>query len=154
MIRIGRRVWLTRSIVLPLAQSLKIAQGVASGDLTGEISVTGSDEPARLQQALKGMQENLRDTIRRIAESSNLLASASEELSCVTEDATRGLHQQNQEIEQAATAVNQMTAAVAVVGGGDVPAGFRGRGGAHGVALGLEMPRMETKAQEEVQRRR
>ncbi|MDP0919189.1 methyl-accepting chemotaxis protein, partial [Klebsiella pneumoniae] len=90
---------------------LKVAQGVASGDLTGEISVTGKDEPARLQQALKGMQENLRDTIRQIAESSNQLASASEELSCVTEDATRGLYQQNQEIEQAATAVNQMTAA-------------------------------------------
>lgn len=30
----------------------------------------------------------------------------------MTEDATRGLHQQTQEIEQAATAVNQMTAAV------------------------------------------
>jgi methyl-accepting chemotaxis protein len=40
------------------------------------------------------------------------LASASEELSCVTEDATRGLHQQSLEIDQAATAVNQMTAAV------------------------------------------
>ncbi|MBK5476140.1 methyl-accepting chemotaxis protein [Pseudomonas sp. TH21] len=112
LITIGLAVWLTRSIVLPLAQSLKVAQGVASGDLTGNISVTGNDEPARLQQALKGMQENLRDTIRRISESSNQLASASEELSCVTEDATRGLHQQNQEIEQAATAVNQMTAAV------------------------------------------
>ena len=112
LITVGLAVWLTRSIVLPLAQSLKVAQSVASGDLTGEIRVSGSDEPARLQQALKGMQENLRDTIRRIAESSNQLASASEELSCVTEDATRGLHQQNQEIEQAATAVNQMTAAV------------------------------------------
>ncbi|CRM38050.1 methyl-accepting chemotaxis protein [Pseudomonas sp. 58 R 3] len=112
LITIGLAVWLTRSIVLPLAQSLKVAQGVAGGDLTGEINVTGNDEPARLQQALKGMQANLRDTIRRIAESSNQLASASEELSCVTEDATRGLHQQNQEIEQAATAVNQMTAAV------------------------------------------
>ncbi|MBD8671163.1 methyl-accepting chemotaxis protein [Pseudomonas lurida] len=112
LITIGLAVWLTRSIVLPLAQSLKVAQSVASGDLTGEISLSGNDEPARLQQALKGMQENLRDTIRRISESSNQLASASEELNCVTEDATRGLHQQSQEIEQAATAVNQMTAAV------------------------------------------
>jgi len=112
LVTIGLAVWLTRSIVLPLAQSLKLAQGVAGGDLTGEIHVSGNDEPARLQQALKGMQENLRDTIRRIALSSNQLASASEELSCVTEDATRGLQQQNQEIEQAATAVNQMTAAV------------------------------------------
>jgi len=112
LVTIGLAVWLTRSIVLPLAQSLLVAQNVASGDLTGEITVTGKDEPARLQRALKGMQDTLRDTLRRISESSNQLASASEELSCVTEDATRGLHQQSQEIEQAATAVNQMTAAV------------------------------------------
>ncbi|MDO9341851.1 methyl-accepting chemotaxis protein [Pseudomonas sp. CBSPBW29] len=112
LITIGLALLLTRSIVLPLSQSLKVAQGVASGDLTGVITVNGKDEPARLQQALKSMQESLRETIRRISDSSSQLASASEELSCVTEDATRGLHQQSQEIEQAATAVNQMTAAV------------------------------------------
>ena len=112
LITIGLAVLLTRSIVSPLAQSLRVAQGVASGDLTGEITVSGKDEPARLQQALKSMQENLRETIQRISQSSSQLASASEELSSVTEDATRGLHQQSQEIEQAATAVNQMTAAV------------------------------------------
>ena len=48
LVQVGLAVWLTRSIVLPLAQSLKIAQGVASGDLTGEISVTGSDEVTTL----------------------------------------------------------------------------------------------------------
>ncbi|WP_435035631.1 methyl-accepting chemotaxis protein [Pseudomonas neuropathica] len=112
LITIGLALLLTRSIVLPLAQSLGIAEVVAGGDLTGDISISGKDEPARLLQALKSMQHNLRDTIRRISESSSQLASASEELSCVTEDATRGLHQQSLEIEQAATAVNQMTAAV------------------------------------------
>ncbi|CAM3198822.1 methyl-accepting chemotaxis protein [Pseudomonas gessardii] len=112
LITVGLALLLTRSIVLPLAQSVRVAQGVASGDLTGEITVSGKDEPARLQQALKRMQENLRETIQRISQSSSQLASASEELSSVTEDATRGLHQQSQEIEQAATAVNQMTAAV------------------------------------------
>ena len=112
LITIGLALLLTRSIVLPLAQSLSVAQVVAGGDLTGDISISGKDEPARLLQALKSMQHNLRDTIRQISESSSQLASASEELSCVTEDATRGLHQQSLEIEQAATAVNQMTAAV------------------------------------------
>ncbi|OLF54973.1 methyl-accepting chemotaxis protein [Pseudomonas chlororaphis] len=103
---------LTRSIVLPLSQSLNVAEVVAGGDLTEDIRIHGKDEPARLLQALKAMQHSLRETIRRISDSSSQLASASEELSCVTEDATRGLHQQSQEIEQAATAVNQMTAAV------------------------------------------
>ncbi|MBS7600289.1 MULTISPECIES: methyl-accepting chemotaxis protein [Pseudomonas] len=103
---------LTRSIVRPLAQSLKVAEVVATGDLTPQISVQGKDEPARLLAALKQMQQSLRDTIGRISDSSGQLASASEELSAVTEDATRGLMQQSQEIEQAATAVNQMTTAV------------------------------------------
>ncbi|WP_415842648.1 methyl-accepting chemotaxis protein [Pseudomonas reidholzensis] len=58
------------------------------------------------------MQESLRDTLRKIAASSDQLASASEELHTVTEDTSRGLHQQSAEIDQAATAVNQMTAAV------------------------------------------
>ncbi len=112
LITIGLAWLLTRSIVVPLTQSLSVAEVVAGGDLTGDIHIAGKDEPARLLQALKSMQQNLRDTIRRISESSTQLASASEELSSVTEDATRGLHQQSQEIEQAATAVNQMTAAV------------------------------------------
>ncbi len=112
LITIGLAWLLTRSIVVPLTQSLGVAEVVAGGDLTGDIHIAGKDEPARLLQALKSMQLNLRETIRRISESSTQLASASEELSSVTEDATRGLHQQSQEIEQAATAVNQMTAAV------------------------------------------
>lgn len=103
---------LTRSIVRPLAESLQVAEVVASGDLTPQITIHGSDEPARLLGALKQMQQSLRDTIGRISDSSNQLASASEELSAVTEDATRGLQQQTQEIEMAATAVNQMTSAV------------------------------------------
>jgi methyl-accepting chemotaxis protein len=103
---------LTRSIVRPLAQAVDVARTVASGDLTHRIQVTGSDEPAQLLHALREMQQNLRDTLQRIADSSTQLASASEELHAVTEDSTRGLHRQNTEIEQAATAVNEMTAAV------------------------------------------
>lgn len=103
---------LTRSIVQPLAQALGIAQVIAAGDLTADIVVQGRDEPAHLLEALKAMQLSLRRTILRISDSSNQLASASEELSTVTEDSTRGLHQQSLEIDQAATAVNQMTAAV------------------------------------------
>lgn len=81
---------LTRSIVRPLGQSLQVAETVATGDLTPQISVQGDDEPARLLAALKRMQQSLRETIGRISDSASQLASASEELSAVTEDATRG----------------------------------------------------------------
>ncbi|UEG59848.1 methyl-accepting chemotaxis protein [Stutzerimonas chloritidismutans] len=103
---------LTRSIVRPLNEAVSVAEIVASGDLTRCIQVIGRDEPARLLTALGSMQASLRETIQRIADSSSQLASAAEELNVVTEDSTRGLHQQNQEIEQAATAVNEMTTAV------------------------------------------
>ncbi|WP_408005505.1 methyl-accepting chemotaxis protein [Pseudomonas huanghezhanensis] len=58
------------------------------------------------------MQESLKSTIRQIADASHQLASAAEELNSVTEDGSRGLLRQNDEIQQAATAVNQMTSAV------------------------------------------
>jgi len=102
----------TRSIVQPLSEAVALAETVAAGDLTHRIEVAGRDEPARLLAALKTMQENLRGTIQGISDSSSQLASAAEELNAVTEDATRGLHQQNHEIEQAAAAVNEMTVAV------------------------------------------
>ncbi len=112
LITIGAATLLTRSIILPLGEAVAIAERVASGDLSRDISVVGKDEPALLLAALKGMQANLRATIQQIGSSSDQLASASEELHAVTEDSNRGLHQQNAEIEQAATAVNEMTAAV------------------------------------------
>ncbi len=103
---------LTRSIVQPLAEAVGVAEVIAGGDLTRSIKVVGNDEPARLLIALQAMQRSLRDTIQGISHSSNQLASAAEELNVVTEDSTRGLHQQNHEIEQAATAVNEMSTAV------------------------------------------
>ncbi|QMV63699.1 methyl-accepting chemotaxis protein [Pseudomonas berkeleyensis] len=102
----------TRSVVVPLSKALGLAEDIAAGDLSRDVTDDGQDEPAQLLAALATMRRSLRDTIQQIADSSSQLASASEELHAVTEDSTRGLHQQNNEIEQAATAVNQMTAAV------------------------------------------
>lgn len=102
---------LTRSIVTPLNDVVHFAEVIASGDLRPTIEITGKDELSRLQMALHQMQQNLYNTIQQIANSSSQLASASEELHAVTEDSTRGLHQQSSEIDLAATAVNEMTVA-------------------------------------------
>ncbi|MBX8489950.1 methyl-accepting chemotaxis protein [Pseudomonas cichorii] len=103
---------LTRSIVKPISEALTVAQTIAQGNLRTTISSEGSDEPAQLLNALSIMQDNLRSTIQSISESSSQLASAAEEMSSVMEQSTRGLQAQNDEIELAATAVNQMSAAV------------------------------------------
>jgi len=103
---------LTRSITQPITQALEAAEAIAEGNLTRPIKVDGSDEAGRLVQALAKMQGKLRDTLQRISGSATQLASAAEELNCVTDESAKGLTQQNNEIEQAATAVNEMTSAV------------------------------------------
>ncbi|KAA0694636.1 methyl-accepting chemotaxis protein [Halopseudomonas laoshanensis] len=103
---------LTNSIVRPIRQAVEITESIATGDLTQQFTATGKDESARLLRALAKMQEQLRSTLQGIASSSTQLASAAEELNAVTEDATRGLQRQDDEIQQAATAVNEMSAAV------------------------------------------
>ncbi|WP_458131451.1 methyl-accepting chemotaxis protein [Pseudomonas sp. R3-41] len=103
---------LTRSIVKPLGEALDAAESVARGDLTRPIETHGNDEVSRLLKALAAMQQNLRETLQGISGSAAQLATAADELNAVTLDSTNSLQQQNNEIEQAATAVTEMTTAV------------------------------------------
>lgn len=103
---------LTRSIVRPLSSAVSAAESVAQGDLTRPIETQGNDEVSRLLKALATMQQNLRETLQGISGSATQLACAADELNAVTLDSSQGLQQQNNEIEQAATAVTEMTTAV------------------------------------------
>ncbi|WPO99089.1 methyl-accepting chemotaxis protein [Pseudomonas sp. HR96] len=102
----------TRSLTAPIADALAVAEQIARNDFSHSIDQRGRDEPARLLAALALMQQNLRRTLGELGDSSNQLASTSEEMTAVTEDAMRGIQRQNDEINQAATAINQMSAAV------------------------------------------
>jgi methyl-accepting chemotaxis protein len=102
----------TRSLVVPIAKALSVAEAIADNDFSRPVVSDGKDEPGRLLTALSVMQENLRTTISHLGHSSNQLASTSEEMTAVTVDSLRGIQRQNDEINQAATAINQMSAAV------------------------------------------
>lgn len=105
-------ILITRMITRPLAVAVSCAQRIARGDLTQSISTIRGDEAGQLLNALADMQGGLKHTIQQIASASDQLASAAEELSAVTEEGSRGLTRQNDEIQQAAIAINQMTVAV------------------------------------------
>ncbi|WP_338480539.1 methyl-accepting chemotaxis protein [Pseudomonas trivialis] len=110
--------WLyTRSLTVPINQSLLMAQRIAANDLSQRIEVDGSDEAAQLSKAIATMQSNLRDALALIGDSSTQLAATAEEMHAVTEGASRTIQRQNHEIEMAATAVTEMTAAVEEVAG-------------------------------------
>ena len=59
----------TRGIFQPLEGVVKIARGVAAGNLTQEIEVRSKDEIGQLMQALKEMRDSLVDTIGQVRES-------------------------------------------------------------------------------------
>ncbi|WP_348749670.1 methyl-accepting chemotaxis protein [Pseudomonas rhodesiae] len=108
----GLAFLLTRSITSPIGDALRVAERIANSDLSKDVNVHGTDEAGRLLKALSQMQTNLRNTILQISDSSAQLASASEEMTAVTEQSSRGLVSQNDEVNQAATAVTEMSAAV------------------------------------------
>ncbi|UXD88504.1 methyl-accepting chemotaxis protein [Thalassolituus hydrocarboniclasticus] len=109
---IGLAVIFSRSIVMPLQKAVSVAQRVATGDLSQPIEDQGKDEAADMMAALHTMQLQLRETINRIADSSQQLSTTSEELSVVTSESSEIVHQQSEQLEQAATAVNELTVAV------------------------------------------
>ncbi|WP_019933462.1 methyl-accepting chemotaxis protein [Oceanimonas smirnovii] len=113
----GLAVWLVRSITHPLETLKKAAAQVAAGDLRYTVTGEGKDEIAQVQQSVRQMQLALNNTLQEIQGSSAQLAAAAEELHVVTGETTRGIHQQNEEVQMAATAVTEMSAAVEEVAG-------------------------------------
>ena len=102
---------LTRSIVGPLSHAVRAAENVAQGDLTQTVEVTGDDEVTRLLVALQSMQGSLRSTLQLIRQSAGQMAASATDLNGITDESSRSLQKQTAEIEQAATAVNEMTSA-------------------------------------------
>jgi len=108
---------LLRSISRPLGELKQAAAAVATGDLSRTIECHGRDEISEVQRSIRQMQGTLRDTLQEIQGSATQLASAAEELHAVTEHTAQGIHQQNEEVQMAATAVTEMSAAVEEVAG-------------------------------------
>lgn len=89
----------SRSIIAPLQTAVFEAQRIATGDLSKPISDNSNDEAGDLIRALQRMQEQLHDTINHIADSSQQLAATSEELSVVTNESSKIVHSQGEQLE-------------------------------------------------------
>src|SRR5690606_18316890 len=73
--------WLiTRSVTQPMDEAVRIAQAVASGDLSSTIEVRGKDETAQLLQALKSMNDGLAGLVGEVRASTEAIALASSEI--------------------------------------------------------------------------
>ena len=86
-------------------------RNIAQGDLTKSITISKGDETS-VVFAVGVMQQQLRQTLQQIFHSSVQLSDAAEKLTTVTEVSANSMKRQNDELDMAATAVNEMTSAV------------------------------------------
>ncbi|SEN34966.1 methyl-accepting chemotaxis protein [Pseudomonas sp. ok272] len=103
---------ITRQIIIPLNQTLKVAERIAAGDLSHDLDSQRRDELGQLQRAIQRMTSGLRELIGGISDGVTQIASAAEELSAVTEQTSAGVNNQKVETDQVATAMNEMAATV------------------------------------------
>jgi methyl-accepting chemotaxis protein len=107
-----RRVAL--SITARLTQAVTLAEGIATGDLTGRVEASGSDEIAQLMSALQRMQASLMQTVAQVrqnaqgvVEISDLIARGNLDLSTRTEQQAASLEETASSMEELSSTVKQ-----------------------------------------------
>jgi methyl-accepting chemotaxis protein len=105
-------IWLSKQITGQLSQAVELAEQVAHGNLSNQITVTGSDEIATLMRALKGMQDNLATLVRNVRQGSEGVATASSEIAQGNTDLSDRTEQQASALERTASAMKDLGSTV------------------------------------------
>lgn len=109
----GLMVLISRAIYRPVQSITEKIHVIADDlDLTKLVNHISHDEVGALSRSFDALISSLRDTVNHVKDGSIQVAQASEEMSCITQEVGNASEQQQQEIEQAVTAINQMTATI------------------------------------------
>jgi len=110
---LGYGVLVVRSMKLPMARALALAEAVAGGDLRAQPDAPpGRDEFSRLLQALCRMNANLMDIIQRVRISSDSIATGSAQIASGNADLSHRTEQQAGNLQQTAAAMEQLSGTV------------------------------------------
>ena len=102
--------FITRSITLPLAMGVDVANKLSKGILMDNIEVNGKDEIGTLMAAMKNMVISIKEVVADVMTASDNVASGSQELSSSAEEMSQGATEQSASAEQAAASMEEMTA--------------------------------------------
>jgi methyl-accepting chemotaxis protein len=103
----------SRAIYQPVQCITEIIRTTANDlDLTQLVNRISKDEVGTLSKSFDALIISLRDTVNQVKSGSIQVAKASAEMSCITKEVGDASEQQEQEIEQAVTAINEMTATI------------------------------------------
>lgn len=109
---IGAALLISRLIVEPLRQTVSFAQRVAAGDLSESVQQERHDELGQLLNSMHSMRLSLSQLVGQIGSGVRQIASSAEELSAITASTCAGVQTQRLQTEQAACAMQQMSATV------------------------------------------
>jgi methyl-accepting chemotaxis protein len=104
-------IWLTRGIVAPLAESTKIAEAIALGDLSFNAEIHGKDEFSALNHKLMHAITTLHDMLTKIRNALSRLESSSQAIRDDVSHSSQSIMSQQSETDQLATALEQMASA-------------------------------------------
>ena len=82
-------ILITRSIVKPLEDLVKVSNRIAKGDLSGQLIVKRQDEIGELETAVGNMLANLRTVIFGVQNSADNVAASSEELTASADQSSQ-----------------------------------------------------------------
>ncbi|SFB24855.1 methyl-accepting chemotaxis protein [Collimonas sp. OK607] len=103
---------ISRSITRPLGEAIKVAQTVASGDLSSHIEVKTTDETGQLMQALKDMNDSLLTVVGDVRTGTDTIATASSQIASGNQDLSARTEQQASSLEETAASMEQLTSTV------------------------------------------
>ena len=103
---------ITRSITRPLRRAVDFAATVSARDLSADVDAPGRDETSRLLQALKQMNDNLRDVVGDVRGGADSIASAASQIAAGNLDLSSRTEQQASSLAETAATMEQLTATV------------------------------------------
>ena len=105
--------WLvTRSITRPINEAVELAAAAATGDLTGQLHVSGRDETAHLAQALDTMNQNLVRVVDQVRAASEQIAVGTKEIALGNNDLSQRTERQASSLAETAASMEELRSTV------------------------------------------
>lgn len=105
---------ITLSITRPLNETLRVAEQIASGDLTSTLTSARRDEPGLLMQAVATMNANLQNIINDVRNGVDSVARSSSEIAAGNMDLSSRTEQQSAAVVETAASMEELTSTVAL----------------------------------------
>ncbi|MDM0021326.1 methyl-accepting chemotaxis protein [Variovorax saccharolyticus] len=105
-------LWIARIVAKPLAEAVKVAQSVASGDLTSRVEARTTDETGQLMLALKEMNSSLVKIVGEVRTGTDTIATASSQIASGNQDLSSRTEEQASSLEETAASMEELTSTV------------------------------------------